>query len=116
MDASHYDFAGYVTGFVPPSEDERQALRAELGYGSDEIVCIATVGGSGVGTALLRKIVAAYPALKERIPRLRLIAVAGPRIDPASLGPHRRRRSARLRARVCIGTLARATSRSCKAG
>ncbi len=85
---AHYDFAGYVTGFVPPSEDERQALRAELGYGSDEIVCIATVGGSGVGTALLRKIVAAYPALNQRIPRLRLIAVAGPRIDPASLAPH----------------------------
>ena len=85
---AHYDFAGYVTGFVPPSEDERQALRAELGYGSDEIVCIATVGGSGVGTALLRKIFAAYPALKQRIPRLRLIAVAGPRIDPASLAPH----------------------------
>ncbi len=28
---------------------DRDALRAELGYGDDEQVCIVTVGGSGVG-------------------------------------------------------------------
>jgi pimeloyl-ACP methyl ester carboxylesterase/predicted glycosyltransferase len=82
---SHYDFGGYVTGFVPPTEHERELLRAELGYGPDEVVCIATVGGSGVGTALLRKVMAAYPLLKEQIPRLRMIAVAGPRIDTGLL-------------------------------
>jgi pimeloyl-ACP methyl ester carboxylesterase/predicted glycosyltransferase len=79
----HFDFAGYVTGFEPISD--REALRAELGYPPDERVCIVTVGGSGVGEALLRKVMAAYPEAKERTPELRMIVVAGPRIEPASL-------------------------------
>ena len=44
-----------------------------------------TVGGSGVGEALLRKVMAAYPEAKHSVPELRMIVVAGPRIDPGSL-------------------------------
>jgi predicted glycosyltransferase len=51
-------------------------------------VCIVTVGGSGVGADLLRRVIAAYPAAKERTPDLRMIVVAGPRIDPRSLPDH----------------------------
>ena len=36
---------------------------------------------------LLRRAVAAFPQAKQRVPELRMIVVAGPRIDPASL-PH----------------------------
>ena len=43
----HYSFAGYVTGFDPAEFADRAALRAELGYGEEEQVCIVTVGGSG---------------------------------------------------------------------
>ena len=82
---AHYDFPGYVTGFVPPSEDERAMLREQFGYRPDELVCIVSVGGSGVGGALLRRIVDAYPDAKRRLPNLRMIAVAGPRIDPSSV-------------------------------
>jgi hypothetical protein len=32
----HFDFAGYITSFEPVAD--REALRAELGYGSDERV------------------------------------------------------------------------------
>jgi predicted glycosyltransferase len=46
---------------------------------------IVTVGGSGVGHALLRRVVAAYPDAARRVGNLRMIAVAGPRIDPSSL-------------------------------
>jgi predicted glycosyltransferase len=81
----HFDFAGYVTGFDPAALGERDALRAELGYGPDEKVCIVTVGGSGVGEDLLRRVMAAYPDAKDAVPELRMIVVAGPRIDPASL-------------------------------
>jgi pimeloyl-ACP methyl ester carboxylesterase/predicted glycosyltransferase len=81
----HYDFAGYVTGFDPAGLADRERLRAELGYGPDEQVCIVTVGGSGVGAALLRRVIAAFPAAKGHLPELRMIVVAGPRIDPASL-------------------------------
>jgi predicted glycosyltransferase len=61
------------------------ALRAELGYDPDERVCVVTVGGSGVGEDLLRRVVAAFPEAARRVSGLRMIVVAGPRIDPASL-------------------------------
>jgi pimeloyl-ACP methyl ester carboxylesterase/predicted glycosyltransferase len=80
----HFDFVGYVTGFDPGTFD-RSALRDELGYGDDERVCIVTVGGSGVGESLLRRVVDAFPAARERVPDLRMIVVAGPRIDAGSL-------------------------------
>ncbi|HWI94884.1 MAG TPA: alpha/beta fold hydrolase [Solirubrobacterales bacterium] len=84
----NFDFTGYVTGFDPADLGERTKLRAELGYGDDERVCIVTVGGSGVGGDLLRRVIAAFPAAKERVPELRMIVVAGPRIDPDSLPSH----------------------------
>jgi predicted glycosyltransferase len=83
----HYDFSGYVTGFDPaPLIERREELRRELGYRDDERVVIVTVGGSGVGESLLRRVVAAWPEARRRVNGLRMIAVAGPRIDPASLG------------------------------
>jgi predicted glycosyltransferase len=82
----HYQFSGYVTGFDPsPLTERRDELRRELGYHADERVVIVTVGGSGVGEALLRRVVAAFPAAARRVNGLRMIAVAGPRIDPASI-------------------------------
>jgi pimeloyl-ACP methyl ester carboxylesterase len=81
----HYDFAGYVSGFDPEALADRERLRAELGYARDEQVCIVTVGGSGVGGHLLRRVIEAFPAAKELVPALRMVVVAGPRIDPASL-------------------------------
>jgi pimeloyl-ACP methyl ester carboxylesterase/predicted glycosyltransferase len=80
----HYDFAGYVTGFDPADLADRERLRAELGY-RDEPLCIVSVGGSGVGANLLRRVIEALPEAKERVPDLRMVVVAGPRIDPASL-------------------------------
>jgi pimeloyl-ACP methyl ester carboxylesterase/predicted glycosyltransferase len=84
----HFDFTGYVTGFDPADLGDRTKLRAELGYKDDEQVCIVTVGGSGVGADLLRRVIAAFPQAKERVPDLRMIVVAGPRIDPESLPSH----------------------------
>jgi predicted glycosyltransferase len=81
----NFDFAGYVSGFDPQEFADRERLRAELGYRPDERVCLVTVGGSGVGAHLLRKVIAAYPSAREAVPGLRMIVVAGPRIDPATL-------------------------------
>jgi pimeloyl-ACP methyl ester carboxylesterase/predicted glycosyltransferase len=80
----HYDFAGYITGFDPGRLADRQAL----GYRPGEQVCIVTVGGCGVGGHLLRRVIAAFPQAKQQVPGLRMIVVAGPRIDPASLPTH----------------------------
>jgi pimeloyl-ACP methyl ester carboxylesterase/predicted glycosyltransferase len=88
---ARYAFAGYVTGFDPAALPDREEVRAELGYHSDEKVCVVTVGGSGVGDALLRRVVEAFPAAQRRVPELRMVVVAGPRIDtsrlPAVEGP-----------------------------
>ena len=82
----HYDFTGdYITGFDPAEFADRERLRDELGYPDDEKICLVTVGGSGVGQHLLRKVIASFDAAKTNVPELRMIVVTGPRIDPASL-------------------------------
>jgi pimeloyl-ACP methyl ester carboxylesterase/predicted glycosyltransferase len=81
----HFRFSGgYVLELEPESAD-RTALRRELGYGDDEVVAVAAIGGSAVGGALLRRLVEAFPAARSRIPRLRMIAAAGPRLEPSTL-------------------------------
>ncbi|MDQ6920723.1 MAG: alpha/beta fold hydrolase [Candidatus Dormibacteraeota bacterium] len=82
--SQRYAFSGYVLGFDPEALD-REALRDEFGYAPGEKVCLVSVGGSGVGRALLERAIAAFPAARRRVPELRMIAVAGPRLDPASL-------------------------------
>jgi pimeloyl-ACP methyl ester carboxylesterase/predicted glycosyltransferase len=80
----NYDFSGYVPGFDPRTVADRAALRAALGYG-DEPLCVVAVGGSGVGAPLLHRVIESLPLAREQVPGLRTVAVAGPRIDPASL-------------------------------
>ena len=46
---------------------------------------MVTVGGSGVGEALLRRVLDAVPAARRAVAGLRFEVVAGPRIDPRSL-------------------------------
>jgi predicted glycosyltransferase len=83
---AHYDFSGdYITGFDPSDLADRDALRAELGYAAGEKVCVVTVGGSSAGAHLLRRVIESYPQAERAIPGLRMVAVAGPRIDPQSL-------------------------------
>ncbi len=80
-----FTFAGYVTGFDPAQLGDREELRDRLGYRPDERVVIVTVGGSGVGGALLRRVIASFPEAARRVDGLRMIAVAGPRVPPGSL-------------------------------
>jgi predicted glycosyltransferase len=83
---AHYDFAGdYITGFDPPDLPDRAAIRAELGYAAQDKVCIVTVGGSSTGVQLLRRVIDSFPAAQRAVPGLRMIVVAGPRIDPRLL-------------------------------
>jgi pimeloyl-ACP methyl ester carboxylesterase/predicted glycosyltransferase len=82
---AHYDFAGYVTGFDPAALADTAVLREELGYGPDEMVVVAAVGGSGVGSPLLRRIIEAHQLAAPSIDGLRTVVVTGPRIDPGSL-------------------------------
>jgi pimeloyl-ACP methyl ester carboxylesterase/UDP:flavonoid glycosyltransferase YjiC (YdhE family) len=80
-----FAFPGYVTGFTTSEIADRDALRAELGWAPDEKVCLVASGGSAVGLPLLRRAIEAFPLAKEREPSLRMVVVAGPRLDPSSL-------------------------------
>ncbi|WP_432940746.1 alpha/beta fold hydrolase [Kribbella sp. CA-253562] len=73
----NYTFTGYITGFEPAGS--RPAAGPPR--------CLVTVGGSGVGTSLLHRVLDAVPALQRLIPGIEFDVVTGPRIDPASL-PH----------------------------
>jgi len=84
----HYQFSGYVSGISPGEVDDRAALRAELGYREGEKVCLVTVGGSGIGTDLIRRAVTAFPSARRLVPGLRMIVAAGPRIDLRSIPSH----------------------------
>ncbi|MGD9704807.1 MAG: alpha/beta fold hydrolase [Acidimicrobiia bacterium] len=80
--AANFEFSGYVTGFDPADFADRAALRHELGYRPDELVCVVAVGGSGVGGDLLRRVVDAAPAARRLVEGLRFVVVVGPRLDP----------------------------------
>ncbi len=80
----HYDFCGYIPAPGVAAPPDRETLRAQLGWGPAETICVVAVGGTAVGAPLLRLAVRALPALRERIADLRMIAVAGPRIDAAA--------------------------------
>jgi pimeloyl-ACP methyl ester carboxylesterase len=82
----HYKFTGgYILGLDQKAVGDRNELRQRLGYRDGEIVCIASVGGSGVGSELLGRLMQSFPAARRRIPGLRMVAVAGPRIDVSTL-------------------------------
>jgi pimeloyl-ACP methyl ester carboxylesterase len=81
----HFDFAGYIIGDHPQAFGSREHLRRALGYQAGERVCIVTVGGSSVGTHLIWRILQSYPTVRAKFPELRMVVVAGPRIDPRSL-------------------------------
>jgi pimeloyl-ACP methyl ester carboxylesterase/predicted glycosyltransferase len=82
---ANFDFAGYVTGFDPVDAAQRDELRASFGWAPDEQVCVVSVGGTAVGRPLLRKVIDSFPLARRRVPALRMVIVAGPRIEPASL-------------------------------
>jgi pimeloyl-ACP methyl ester carboxylesterase/predicted glycosyltransferase len=70
----HFEFTGQMTDAPPP-----------LDRNGDGPLCVVAVGGSAVGSGLLRRLVAGYGPAAERVPGLRMLAVAGPRLDPAAL-------------------------------
>jgi len=82
---TNFEFTGYVTGFEPLSGGERALLRTQLGYAEDDLLCVVTVGGSGVGASLLHRVLDAVPAARRLVPDLKFLVVCGPRIDPTSL-------------------------------
>lgn len=90
----NFAFSGYVTGADVPDGATAARLRRDHGFGPEHKVCVVSVGGSGVGESLLRRVLDAAPLARRMLPELRFLVVCGPRIDPASLP---RRRGVRVR-------------------
>jgi hypothetical protein len=83
----HFDFSGYVLPFDPADYADTERLRVELGLDPSRPLIVASVGGSGVGTQLLRRIAAGFAELRRDVPEAELLLVCGPRIDPGSIEP-----------------------------
>ena len=83
----HFDFPGYVLPFDPADYADPERQRRELGLDPSRPLIVASVGGSGVGIHLLRRIAAAFAELRKDVPEARLLLVCGPRIDPAAVEP-----------------------------
>jgi UDP:flavonoid glycosyltransferase YjiC (YdhE family) len=78
---SHVEFAGYALSFDVNSVPARAELRGELGYGDGPLV-ICSAGGTALGRDLLRLCGRAFPLAAARLPGLRMVLVAGPRVRP----------------------------------
>jgi predicted glycosyltransferase len=83
----HFEFSGYVLPFDPADYADTERLRVELGYDPVRPLVVASVGGSGVGVHLLRRIAAGFAELRRDVPEAELLLVCGPRIDPNSIEP-----------------------------
>jgi pimeloyl-ACP methyl ester carboxylesterase/predicted glycosyltransferase len=73
--AQRFEFPGYV---LP-----RHFGTAAREAGPPQVV--AAVGGTAGGTPLLRRVIEAFGLLRRDVPEARLLAVCGPRIDPAAI-------------------------------
>jgi pimeloyl-ACP methyl ester carboxylesterase/predicted glycosyltransferase len=83
----HFDFSGYVLPFDPADYADTERLRVELGLDPQRPLIVASVGGSGVGAHLLRRVAAGFAELRRDVPEAELLLVCGPRIDPDSIEP-----------------------------
>ena len=85
--ARHFAFSGYVLPFDPTEHADTERVRRDLGLDPQRPLIVASVGGSGVGVHLLRRIAAAFELLRREVPEARLLLVCGPRIDPSAIEP-----------------------------
>lgn len=83
--AAHHAFPGYINPVEGLAAVDHGRTRRALGLPEDAVVCLVAVGGSGIGRALIRRLLEVVPALRARLPALVFDVVTGPRINPAEL-------------------------------
>lgn len=79
-----YTFAGYIFPFEATQYYNKQQVRKKLGYGTEPLL-ICSSGGTAIGKELMELCGRAYLIAKEKIPDLRIILAAGPRLQSESL-------------------------------
>ncbi|GAB3864101.1 hypothetical protein GCM10028801_32840 [Nocardioides maradonensis] len=81
----NFTFTGYV-GTRASTAVERDEARSRVGARPDQPLCVVAVGGSGIGSALLDRAVAAHQLARRTEPDLRTMVVTGPRLTLADPG------------------------------
>ena len=79
-----YQFVGYVFPFEPSVLVNQADLRKGLGYGPEPLV-IVSIGGTSIGKELLELCGEAYTIVRDKVPSLHMVLVAGPRLATESL-------------------------------
>jgi predicted glycosyltransferase len=79
-----YNFVGYILPFNPEEYTDKRKIREILGYGREPTVICAT-GGTKIGQPLLELCAESFAIIKDKIPDLCMVLVAGPRISADSL-------------------------------
>ena len=80
----HYNFIGYILSFNPDLFQTPLKIRKELGYDEDPLI-VCSIGGTSIGKDLLEFCMDTYPILKDEIPNLHFVMIAGPRLSPNEL-------------------------------
>ncbi|WP_428910241.1 glycosyltransferase [Niallia sp. Krafla_26] len=80
----HYKFLGNILPFNPHEYRHTSEMKSRLGYGEGPLI-ICSVGGTSIGVDLLNLCSRTYKILREKIPELQMVLIAGPRIDPNSI-------------------------------
>lgn len=78
---SHYSFIGYIIRFDPEEYSDKKKVRNDLGYGDHPLI-VCAIGGTSIGRDLLELCNRTYPILAMKIKGLKMILVAGPRLQP----------------------------------
>jgi UDP:flavonoid glycosyltransferase YjiC (YdhE family) len=79
-----YKFVGYIFPFNPNEYKNKIELQKKLGYSNDPLI-ITSIGGTSIGKELLELCGEAFTIVRNKIPSLNMVVVAGPRIEPGSL-------------------------------
>jgi predicted glycosyltransferase len=72
-------FTGYVLQFDPADYRDQLAAKKQLGYGPEPLA-IVTIGGTAICKPLLDLAAKAYPIMQARMPKLKMILIAGPNV------------------------------------
>jgi predicted glycosyltransferase len=79
-----YTFIGYVFPFIPDQYADKLQIRKQLGYAPNPLV-ICSLGGTAIGRELLELCGEACIIARSKIPDLKAVLVAGPRLSPDSV-------------------------------
>ncbi len=81
---NNYNFVGYILPFDPAKYSDKSEIRRKMNYGNEPLI-VCSVGGTSIGLPLLQLCCDAYQLMKDKIPKLKMVLAAGPRISPDRL-------------------------------